>query len=51
MIIDLSNSGLLNRPEELQRQIRKVFNDDKYPWLNQIIISDGTKIKYVADRI
>ena len=51
MIIDLSNSELLSRPEELQRQIRYVFNNDKYLWLNQIIISDGPQIKYVADRI
>lgn len=50
-IIDLHNSDLLHNPTELLRQIRGVFSSKDYSWLNQIIISDGTKIKYVADRI
>ena len=50
-IIDLHNSALLHDKDELLRQIRGVFSSNDYSWLNQIIISDGTKIKYVADRI
>ena len=51
IFIDLSGSFLKNRKDEIMRQAKNMFLNEKYLWLETVIITADKELLYVFERI
>lgn len=51
IFIDLSGSFLKNRKDEIMRQAKNMFLNEKYSWLETVIITADKELLYVFEKI